>query len=155
MDGPSRLSLLNNAYYRDVLGEYGAFFAIANRIDRIHKNAWIGFQFWRATAHMVPLFFSLSITWLTLILSQIFFNSRLTEELWLIIYFLIYRSNIVRVIKQVSLSKTAEKSLLDAVEARKHGDTLYFWARLDKDPRNPLKQDFWSFCNAINAGNCQ
>ncbi|KAG6402676.1 hypothetical protein SASPL_134878 [Salvia splendens] len=107
VDGPSRLSLLNNAYYRDVLGEYGAFFAIANRIDRIHKNAWIGFQSWRATAHMV------------------------------------------------SMSKTAEKSLLDAVEARKHGDTLYFWARLDKDQRNPLKQDFWSFCDAINAGNCR
>ncbi|KAG6400436.1 hypothetical protein SASPL_137267 [Salvia splendens] len=107
VDGPSHLPLLNNAYYRDVLGEYGAFFAIAYRSDRIHKNAWIGFQSWRATTHMG------------------------------------------------SLSKTAEKSLLDAVEARKHGDTLYFWARLDKDPRNPLKQDFWSFCNAINAGNCQ
>lgn len=53
MDGPARLSLLNNAYYRDVLGEYGAFFAIANRIDRVHKNAWIGFQSWRATARSV------------------------------------------------------------------------------------------------------
>ncbi|KAI3449229.1 hypothetical protein Pfo_005894 [Paulownia fortunei] len=107
VDAPSRLPLLNNAYYRDVLGEYGAFFAIAKRIDRIHKNAWIGFQSWRATARMK------------------------------------------------SLSKTAERSLLDAIEARRHGDTLYFWARLDKDPKNPLKQDFWSFCDAINAGNCQ
>ncbi|KAG6434398.1 hypothetical protein SASPL_106029 [Salvia splendens] len=107
VDGPSRLPLLNNAYYREVLGEYGAFFAIANRVDRIHKNAWIGFQSWRATARMV------------------------------------------------SLSKNAERSLLDAVEARRHGDTLYFWARLDKDARNPLKQDFWSFCDVINAGNCQ
>ncbi|KAL3624422.1 hypothetical protein CASFOL_031090 [Castilleja foliolosa] len=107
IDGPSRLPLLSNSYYRDVLGEYGAFFAIANRIDRIHKNAWIGFQSWRATA------------------------------------------------KEKSLSKTAEKSLLDAIEARRHGDTLYFWASLDTDPRNPLKQDFWSFCDALNAGNCQ
>lgn len=107
IDAPSRLSLLNNPYYRDVLGEYGAFFAVANRIDRIHKNTWIGFQSWRATA------------------------------------------------RQQSLSKTAEKSLLEAIEARRHGDTLYFWARMDVDPRNPLKQDFWSFCDALNAGNCQ
>ncbi|KAL3829708.1 hypothetical protein ACJIZ3_018510 [Penstemon smallii] len=107
VDAPSRLPLLSNGYYRDILGEYGAFFAIANRIDRIHKNAWIGFQSWRATAGMK------------------------------------------------SLSKTAERSLLDSIEARRHGDTLYFWARLDTDPRNPLKQDFWSFCDAINAGNCK
>ncbi|KAL3615682.1 hypothetical protein CASFOL_041343 [Castilleja foliolosa] len=107
IDGPSRLPLLSSGYYRDVLGEYGAFFAISNRIDRIHKNAWIGFQSWRATA------------------------------------------------ETKSLSKTAEKLLLDAIEARRHGDTLYFWARLDADPRNPSKQDFWSFCDAINAGNCQ
>lgn len=53
IDAPSRLSLLNNPYYRDVLGEYGAFFAVANRIDRIHKNTWIGFQSWRATARQV------------------------------------------------------------------------------------------------------
>ncbi|KAL8541116.1 hypothetical protein ACS0TY_002406 [Phlomoides rotata] len=107
IDASSRLPLLNNVYYRDVLGEYGAFFAIANRIDRIHKNAWIGFQSWRATAQMK------------------------------------------------SLSKTAERSLLDAIEAQRHGDALYFWARIDMDPRNPLKQDFWSFCDAINAGNCR
>lgn len=107
VDLPSRLPLLNNPYYRDVLGEYGAFFAIANRIDRIHRNAWIGFQSWRATA------------------------------------------------RKVSLSKSAERLLLDAIESRRHGDSLYFWARLDRDPRNPLKQDFWSFCDAINAGNCQ
>ncbi|MFQ6633389.1 hypothetical protein Gotur_011612, partial [Gossypium turneri] len=50
VDGPSRLELLKNSYYRDILGEYGAFFAIANRIDHLHKNAWIGFQSWRATA---------------------------------------------------------------------------------------------------------
>ncbi|PIN26547.1 hypothetical protein CDL12_00683 [Handroanthus impetiginosus] len=107
IDAPSRLPILNNAYYREVLGEYGAFFAIANRIDRIHKNAWIGFQSWRATAMMK------------------------------------------------SLSKTAERSLLNAIEAKRHGDALYFWARLDMDPRNQVHQDFWSFCDAINAGNCQ
>lgn len=53
VDAPSRLPLLNSPYCRDILGEYGAFFAIANRIDRIHKNAWIGFQSWRATARKV------------------------------------------------------------------------------------------------------
>ncbi|KAJ9188273.1 hypothetical protein P3X46_003644 [Hevea brasiliensis] len=107
VDGPSRLPLLNNPYYRDTLGEYGAFFAIANRIDRIHKNAWVGFQSWRATA------------------------------------------------RKASLSRTAEKALLDAIQTRRHGDTLYFWVRMDMDPRNPLQQDFWSFCDAINAGNCK
>ncbi|KAM7476476.1 hypothetical protein LguiB_023719 [Lonicera macranthoides] len=107
VDAPSRLPVLNNPYYRNVLSEHGAFFAIANRIDRIHKNAWIGFQAWRATA------------------------------------------------RKESLSKTAESALLDAIQARRHGDTLYFWVRMDTDQRNPLRQDFWSFCDAINAGNCK
>ncbi|XP_061349831.1 uncharacterized protein LOC133295063 [Gastrolobium bilobum] len=107
LDAPSRLPLLNNAYYRDVLGEYGAFFAIANRIDRLHKNAWIGFQSWRATA------------------------------------------------RKASLSRTAENALLDVIQARRYGDALYFWVRMDMDPRNPLQKDFWSFCDAINAGNCK
>lgn len=52
-DASSRLPLLNNAYYRDVLGEFGTFFAIAHRIDRLHRSAWIGFQSWRATARKV------------------------------------------------------------------------------------------------------
>ncbi|KAL3517234.1 hypothetical protein ACH5RR_024136 [Cinchona calisaya] len=107
VDAPSRLPILNNPYYRDVLGEYGAYFAIANRTDRLHKNPWIGFQSWRTTA------------------------------------------------RKESLSRTAEISLLDAIEAQRHGDTLYFWARMDMDSRNPLKHDFWTFCDAINAGNCQ
>ncbi|KAE8679540.1 hypothetical protein F3Y22_tig00111398pilonHSYRG00094 [Hibiscus syriacus] len=55
VDGPSRLQLLNNPYYRDTLAEYGAFFAIANRIDHLHRNAWIGFQSWRATARKASL----------------------------------------------------------------------------------------------------
>lgn len=58
IDASSRLPLLNDIYYRDLLGEYGAFFAIANRIDRIHKNAWIGFQSWRASARKVRFPFS-------------------------------------------------------------------------------------------------
>lgn len=106
-DAPSRLPLLNNAYYRDVLGEFGAFFAIANRIDRLHKNAWIGFQSWRATA------------------------------------------------RKASLSRAAENALLDAVQSKKNGDTLYFWVRMDTDPRNPSQKDFWSFCDSINAGGCK
>ncbi|KAL5989279.1 hypothetical protein ACLOJK_010169 [Asimina triloba] len=107
IDATSRLPLLSDSYYRDVLGEYGAFFALANRIDRIHKNAWIGFQSWRAAA------------------------------------------------RKDSLSKAAEIAVLQSIQQRKHGDTLYFWVRMDKDPRNPLNQDFWSFCDAINAGNCR
>lgn len=107
VDAPSRLPLLNNPYYRDTLGEYGAFFAIANRIDRLHKNAWIGFQSWSATAN------------------------------------------------KVSLSRIAENALVDAIQTRRHGDALYFWVRMDMDSRNPLQQDFWSFCDAINAGNCK
>ncbi|KAL5572028.1 hypothetical protein UlMin_021625 [Ulmus minor] len=107
LDAPSRLGLLNNPYYRDVLGEYGAFFAIANRIDRIHRNSWIGFGSWRATA------------------------------------------------RKASLSGVAENALLGAIQTRKHGDALYFWVRMDMDSRNPSKLDFWSFCDAINAGNCK
>lgn len=107
IDAPSRLPLLSNPYYRDALGDFGAYFAIANRIDRIHKNPWIGFQCWRATA------------------------------------------------RKASLSGVAERALLDAIQTRKHGDTFYFWVRMDQDPRNPLQQDFWSFCDSINAGNCK
>ncbi|XP_074272892.1 uncharacterized protein LOC141596590 [Silene latifolia] len=107
IDASSRLPLLSDSYYRDVLGEFGVYFAIANRIDSIHKNAWIGFQSWRATP------------------------------------------------AKVALSSRAEKALLEAIETQKHGDTFYFWVRMDKDPRNPLKLDFWSFCDAVNAGNCR
>lgn len=107
VDAPSRLSLLNNPYYRDILGDFGAYFAIANRIDRLHKNAWIGFGSWRATARMA------------------------------------------------SLSRAAENALLHAVQTKRHGDALYFWVRMDMDPRNSLQLDFWSFCDAINAGNCK
>ncbi|KAK1425246.1 hypothetical protein QVD17_20594 [Tagetes erecta] len=107
IDAPSRLRLLSIPYYRDALGDFGAFFAIANRVDRIHKNSWIGFSSWRATA------------------------------------------------KKASLSKAAEVALLDDIQARRHGDTLYFWVRMDKDPRNPMQKDFWTFCDSINAGNCK
>ncbi|XP_024988831.1 uncharacterized protein LOC112523447 [Cynara cardunculus var. scolymus] len=107
IDAPSRLPLLSIPYYRDALGDFGAFFAIANRIDRVHKNAWIGFSSWRSTA------------------------------------------------KKASLSKAAEVALLDNIQARRHGDALYFWVRMDKDPRNPMQQDIWTFCDAINAGNCK
>ncbi|KZV38029.1 hypothetical protein F511_25255 [Dorcoceras hygrometricum] len=107
VDAPSRLPLLNSSYYREVMGDFGGFLAIANRTDQIHKNAWIGFQCWRVTA------------------------------------------------RKESLSKTAEKSLLQAIEAQRHGDALYFWARMDKDPRSSMIHDFWTFCDVINAGNCR
>ncbi|KAJ0110733.1 hypothetical protein Patl1_00531 [Pistacia atlantica] len=138
VDASSRLPLLNNPYYRDSLGEYGAFFSIANRIDRMHKNAWIGFQSWRVTAskvcgslsHLTPYLF-----WLEISCSFFFF--------WSGGY------------KQGSLSGIAENELLNAIQTRRHGDALYFWVRMDMDSRNPLQQDFWSFCDAINAGNCK
>ncbi|KAJ6851890.1 uncharacterized protein M6B38_257805 [Iris pallida] len=107
INASSRLPLLRDSYYRDTLGEHGAFFSLANQIDRIHKNAWIGFQSWRLVA------------------------------------------------RKDSLSKKAETALLDAIQSRRHGDSLYFWARMDKDRRNPFQYDFWSFCDAINAGNCR
>ncbi|CAN0825132.1 hypothetical protein LINGRAHAP2_LOCUS314 [Linum grandiflorum] len=107
IDAASRLQLLNDPYYRETLGEYGAFFALANRFDRVHKNAWIGFQSWRATA------------------------------------------------RKESLSTVAENALLDSIQTRKYGDALYFWVRMDTDPRNHMQQDFWAFCDAINAGNCK
>ncbi|CAL9085657.1 unnamed protein product [Musa textilis] len=107
VDASSRLPLLSNSYYRDALGECGAFFALANRIDHVHKNAWIGFQSWRASA------------------------------------------------RKVSLSKEAEAKLLEVIQTERHGDALYFWVRLDKDPRNPQQLEFWDFCDAINAGNCR
>ncbi|KAL5160889.1 hypothetical protein HKD37_07G018293 [Glycine soja] len=107
VDAPSRLPLLNNGYYRDLLSDYGAFFAIANKIDRLHRNAWIGFQSWRATA------------------------------------------------RKASLSIIAENALLDAIQSKRYGDALYFWVRMDMDSRNPSQTDFWSFCDAINAGNCK
>ncbi|XP_076934228.1 uncharacterized protein LOC143600416 [Bidens hawaiensis] len=106
IDAPSRLSLLNTPYYRDTLSDFGAFFAIANRIDRIHKNSWIGFSSWRATAR-----------------------------------------------KARSLSEKAEVALVEGIESQRHGDAVYFWVRMDKDPRNPTQHDFWSFCDSINAGN--
>ncbi|KAL5718715.1 hypothetical protein ACHQM5_011592 [Ranunculus cassubicifolius] len=93
IDAPSRLSILSTPYYRDVLGEYGAFFALANLLK--------------------------------------------------LAYF------------QASLSKIAEAVLLDAVQTKKHGDALYFWVPMDKDPRSPSQRDFWSFCDSINAGNCR
>ncbi|XP_076903465.1 uncharacterized protein LOC143558524 [Bidens hawaiensis] len=107
IDAPSRLALLNTPYYRDTLSDFGAFFAIANRIDRIHKNSWIGFSSWRATA------------------------------------------------RKESLSGKAEVALVEDIEAQRHGDAVYFWVRMDTDPRNPTQHDFWSFCDSINAGNCK
>lgn len=58
-------------------------------------------------------------------------------------------------LEQVSLSKIAESALLDAIQTRKHGDAFYFWVRMDLDPRNPRRLNFWSFCDSINAGNCR
>jgi hypothetical protein len=69
VEAADRLRLLNDSYYKDVLCDFGGFLAIANRVDRIHKNPWIGFQSWRATGRkvwltrflLVPIIFILSI----------------------------------------------------------------------------------------------
>ncbi|XP_077225946.1 UDP-Glycosyltransferase superfamily protein isoform X2 [Tasmannia lanceolata] len=55
VDAVSRLPLLNDTYYRDLLCEIGGMFSIANRVDGIHKIPWIGFQSWRAAGRQVSL----------------------------------------------------------------------------------------------------
>jgi hypothetical protein len=55
VDAVDRLAILNDTYYRDVLCEMGGMFAIANRVDVIHKRPWIGFQSWRAAGRKVSL----------------------------------------------------------------------------------------------------
>ncbi|PAN48637.1 hypothetical protein PAHAL_9G396600 [Panicum hallii] len=55
VDAVTRLSVLDNPYYRELLCELGAMFAIANRVDTVHKLPWIGFQSWRAAGRKVSL----------------------------------------------------------------------------------------------------
>ncbi|KAK9911571.1 hypothetical protein M0R45_035468 [Rubus argutus] len=55
VDAVDRLPLLNETYYRNVLCEIGGMFAIANKVDNIHKRPWIGFQSWRAAGRKVSL----------------------------------------------------------------------------------------------------
>ncbi|KAF0928584.1 hypothetical protein E2562_006029 [Oryza meyeriana var. granulata] len=55
VDAVTRLSVLDNPYYSDRLCEFGAMFAIANRIDTVHKLPWIGFQSWQAAGRKVSL----------------------------------------------------------------------------------------------------
>uniref|UniRef100_J3N4M0 Glycosyl transferase family 1 domain-containing protein n=1 Tax=Oryza brachyantha TaxID=4533 RepID=J3N4M0_ORYBR len=55
VDAVTRLSVLDNPYYRDRLCEFGAMFSIANRIDTVHKLPWIGFQSWEAAGRKVSL----------------------------------------------------------------------------------------------------
>ncbi|KAL0428793.1 UNVERIFIED_CONTAM: hypothetical protein Sradi_0505300 [Sesamum radiatum] len=139
IDATSRLPLLNNAYYRDFLEEYGAFFAIANRIDRIHKNSWIGFQSWRATARMVCNSVPVSV------LAYFFLNVGNVNKIPWMCYMDFNRNHCLRLLKDHCWMLSKQDDMV----------TLYFWAGLDMDMRNHLEQDFWSFCDAINAGNCQ
>lgn len=53
MDAVGRLPVLNETYYRNVLCEIGGMFAIANKVDNVHKRPWIGFQSWRAAGRKV------------------------------------------------------------------------------------------------------
>ncbi|ONK57001.1 uncharacterized protein A4U43_C10F15520 [Asparagus officinalis] len=55
IDAVGRLPILNNAYYGDLLCDFGAMFAIANKVDSIHNMPWIGFQSWRAAGRKVSL----------------------------------------------------------------------------------------------------
>nr|XP_010918597.1 uncharacterized protein LOC105042926 [Elaeis guineensis] len=55
LDAVSRLPILNETYYRDILCELGAMFAVANGVDNVHKLPWIGFQSWRAAGKKVSL----------------------------------------------------------------------------------------------------
>ncbi|KAI5399483.1 uncharacterized protein LOC127091508 [Lathyrus oleraceus] len=55
VDAVGRLPFLNETYYRDILCEMGGLFAIANRVDSIHRRPWIGFQSWRAAGRKVSL----------------------------------------------------------------------------------------------------
>ncbi|WVZ57530.1 hypothetical protein U9M48_007906 [Paspalum notatum var. saurae] len=55
VDAVTRLSVLDNLYYRNLLCEFGAMLAIANRVDTVHKLPWIGFQSWRAAVRKVSL----------------------------------------------------------------------------------------------------
>ncbi|KAL9251439.1 hypothetical protein AKJ16_DCAP14950 [Drosera capensis] len=55
IDAVTRLPLLSDFRYRDLLCEIGGMFAIANKVDEIHKRPWIGFQSWRASGRKVSL----------------------------------------------------------------------------------------------------
>ncbi|KAK7279514.1 hypothetical protein RJT34_24567 [Clitoria ternatea] len=55
VDAVGRLPLLNDTYYLDVLCEMGGMFAIANKVDSIHRRPWVGFQSWRAAGRKVAL----------------------------------------------------------------------------------------------------
>ncbi|VAH61844.1 unnamed protein product [Triticum turgidum subsp. durum] len=67
----------------------------------------------------------------------------------------LHQSSLYRGIGLANLSKNAESAMLEAIQTQKHGDAFYFWVRMDQDPRNHANQDFWSLCDAINAGNCR
>ncbi|XP_072963203.1 uncharacterized protein [Typha angustifolia] len=55
IDAVSRLHILNETYYKDLFCEFGSMFAVANRVDSIHKLPWIGFQSWHAAGRKVSL----------------------------------------------------------------------------------------------------
>ncbi|KAK1283554.1 hypothetical protein QJS10_CPB21g00300 [Acorus calamus] len=55
IDAVGRLPILNETDYSDVLGEVGGMFAVADKIDALHKPPWIGFQSWRAAGKKVAL----------------------------------------------------------------------------------------------------
>lgn len=63
---------------------------------------------------------------------------------------------------QVALTATAEAALYEAVNSKRDGDAVYFWARTDgyagTSPRNSAAEqpeDFWAYCDSMNAGKCR
>uniref|UniRef100_A0A2P2MFY1 Uncharacterized protein MANES_07G093200 n=1 Tax=Rhizophora mucronata TaxID=61149 RepID=A0A2P2MFY1_RHIMU len=55
VDAVSRLPILNDSYYQNLLCEMGGMFSIANKVDSVHGRPWIGFQSWRAAGRKVSL----------------------------------------------------------------------------------------------------
>lgn len=69
MDAVSRLPVLNDTYYKDLLCEVGGMFSIANTVDNIHRRPWIGFQSWRAAGRKVFLILIYAVQCLNISLS--------------------------------------------------------------------------------------
>lgn len=53
INGWQRLPIVSSAYYRGALGEMSGLLSMAYHLDHIHRQPWIGFHSWRATARGV------------------------------------------------------------------------------------------------------
>ena len=48
-----RLPVLSSPYYSAALCDVAAMLAVSYRIERVHRNPWIGFQPWRLASEKV------------------------------------------------------------------------------------------------------